>query len=863
MHQYGKRIGRLSWSAASRCAVTVVALLSIIILIGCSENSPSISGISSVDAADKKAPSKAKPATPRATASPELIAKWAVPEVPPLQLLTCYDGFFDSIVQAMAISQNGKQFVLGGVKLTLWNVGDSKPTMNLLPVDKGNDDDRIIRSVAISPDGKWLAAGDQKGMLRIYDLSDQHEVIAIRAHDGRLTELAFSPSSEMLATTSYSGEVRLWQAADGKKLKTLKIGDREIARLVFLSDHLLAVASNETSIWNTESGQKETALTTGSVNGPALGLSQDRRLLAFGDKDANVQFWDVQKSSPKEFALKGASAHLIEFSHDGKTIATYSHDSNIRIWDAATGQILQVIDADGGRTSALKWLPESHALLVASERGRVRIWGTLKDATSLGLEPIELPAFKTISPETHQPYSSGQLQRIFDIRSFPRLPGAISQWSDFGIAAYTAPSSQKDAELFYRNFLEKAGWKENTTSDGALPGLNFRKENCELNVSLTPSTPPSPGTEGSLQVSLQYAGNYDVRWLPQFAAIPSKSSWSYFSSVGYRTKAELTDVEVGLLKQFHKAGWTGYTRLLASGQEDPHSRSISMLQGGYVLTVSISRPADAPDEWAVQSSVSVSNKSVPIPPDAGWIEFDSSTELRLVANTKLDLKQTAEFFDTEMAAEGWVAREFGRQFTDDRGYLSYIRGQQDISIRLVSLEDGRTRIIIGDADRSSWQLQKPPVADAAADQNKEGLEAADLSLPKGATAIKYGVDDKQIQFEIAGQTPLKLADVFIKQFEKLDWKREDRGVMSDEYAFVTFSKSKAEIQIRIRIDTKKNTSVMISGDGLLWAKPLPTAPVRISYETWLRRSRKDATLDKLDEFAEEMHKIPLGDGKQK
>jgi hypothetical protein len=42
---------------------------------------------------------------------------------------------------------------------------------------------------------------------------------------------------------------------------------------------------------------------------------------------------------------------------------------------------------------------------------------------------------------------------------------------------------------------------------------------------------------------------------------------------------------------------------------------------------------------------------------------------------------------------------------------------------------------------------------------------------------------------------------------------------------------------------------------------LPTAPVRISYETWLRRNRKDATLDRLDEFVAEMHKIPARAGK--
>ena len=100
------------------------------------------------------------------------------------------------------------------------------------------------------------------------------------------------------------------------------------------------------------------------------------------------------------------------------------------------------------------------------------------------------------------------------------------------------------------------------------------------------------------------------------------------SSVSYRTKADLTDCEVALLKQFHDAGWTAYTRLAASSSEEPKSRRVSMLQGGSVLTVSIGYPADSTQELFVQTSVSVSNKSLPIPPDAGWIEYVCPSKTR-------------------------------------------------------------------------------------------------------------------------------------------------------------------------------------------------------------------------------------------
>jgi hypothetical protein len=97
-------------------------------------------------------------AKPAATPSPEQIAKWGIPDYQPLQLLACRDGFSDFAVQAMAVSPDGKQFVVGGAKLTLWTLLDSQPGVDLLANYKRDEVELPLRSVAISPDGKRLAA---------------------------------------------------------------------------------------------------------------------------------------------------------------------------------------------------------------------------------------------------------------------------------------------------------------------------------------------------------------------------------------------------------------------------------------------------------------------------------------------------------------------------------------------------------------------------------------------------------------------------------------------------------------------------------------------------------------------------------
>lgn len=191
-----------------------------------------------------------------------------------------------------------------------------------------------VRSVALSPNGRWLAFGLQGGLIARVGLQSP-SVRVWRAHNGPVYSVAFSADSQWIATGGGDARVRLW-AADTEPYARdgLSAGIGSIWAVAFSPDGRHLAAGGDDSLlrsWDTTPSQLIPATDVSPVTSVAAGPNG---LAASGDDAGTVRLWSVpDRRLVTALPTPGGAVQGIAVSPDGAWLVAAGSDGRLRLWD--------------------------------------------------------------------------------------------------------------------------------------------------------------------------------------------------------------------------------------------------------------------------------------------------------------------------------------------------------------------------------------------------------------------------------------------------------------------------------------------------------------------------------------------------
>jgi WD40 repeat protein len=207
-------------------------------------------------------------------------------------------------------------------------------------------------AVAFSPDGRKFAAGllGTGVSAKLWDAGTANLLADYSGHTQGVSTIAFSPDGRFLVTGSGDKSAMVWNVETRKVTTVLTGHDGLIEYIAFSPDgRLLATASWDRTVklWETTTWKERATLKDHKLQVLSVNFSPDSRLLVSSTGAANAPIAEVEKQpgelkvwdvrSLRAVASKGDLSDfrvwLATFSPDGKTIATSSEDDTIKLWE--------------------------------------------------------------------------------------------------------------------------------------------------------------------------------------------------------------------------------------------------------------------------------------------------------------------------------------------------------------------------------------------------------------------------------------------------------------------------------------------------------------------------------------------------
>jgi hypothetical protein len=199
---------------------------------------------------------------------------------------------------------------------------------------------------------------------------DNEKVQTLRGHSAAVTSIAVSPDGRFLASGSYDNTVKIWDFASGELLRNLTGHRRWVAAVAITPDNKSVLSGSDdrsVKVWDAQTGVSVRELRGHWDTVLSVAVTQDGSFAISGSADQAIRVWDLANRPPFG-PLTGHSDEVwsVAVNSARSFIVSSSSDKTVLVWNLSDGAMLHRLEGHADKVVSVTITPDGRSAVSAS-----------------------------------------------------------------------------------------------------------------------------------------------------------------------------------------------------------------------------------------------------------------------------------------------------------------------------------------------------------------------------------------------------------------------------------------------------------------------------------------------------------------
>ena len=239
----------------------------------------------------------------------------------------------------------------------------------------------VCSNISYFRGNQFLISGGSDRVLRIWDLPKGHLNLRLEGHTDQITCIAMSFDAQVIISGSWDKTLRVWNVKSGMSLFVLEGHTDWINCVVtFPEKYIAASGSNDSKvlIWDILAGTILYTINTPLTSIVSLAVNLQDESLICAESDGIIQIWEKGSHSQYrcgiEFEKDIDGVACIVYLAKWRCLVSSCSSGGLKVWDILSGKIISVIEGHSELVEDICCMNDGDFIISGGHDATIRFW---------------------------------------------------------------------------------------------------------------------------------------------------------------------------------------------------------------------------------------------------------------------------------------------------------------------------------------------------------------------------------------------------------------------------------------------------------------------------------------------------------